>query len=286
MLLCCAGAHAEGLLAQPSEALPRLLESCTVGLLRGEIDALLLLEGTERLPIAALQEVRQRLLIGEVLLIREVGLCDARTVATESPSPNRIAGESIALLSILLSLRSHRLLHHVAEERRHIGLQCCAAELLRAYSLRACERIPEAAAKESLPRAEALLDPLLRLRERWQECAGKVLIAGIGFAAELLAGLNALLHERIRGTEASLTLLLSGQKLIRGCPKIRLSGLCILTGLLDALLLGLCKRSDESFGCRSVLLEGAACHIFRASIDGVVPRKNLGRDRYLLGGCL
>ena len=112
------------------------------------------------------------------------------------------------------------------------------------------------------------------------------MIRAIGFATELLASLQTLLHKRIRTGETGLPLLLSGEQLIRGSTEIRLSCLRILLGLLNTLLLRLCEGSDESFSCRAVLLEGAGGYIFSTSIDRIVPSYNLGRNRYLLGACL
>ena len=141
MLLCRAGAHAEGLLTEPSEALTRLLESLPVSLLSGEVHALLLLERAQRLPIATLQQIGERLLIGEVLLIREIGLRDTGTVAAEGTRTDSFAGQSAALLSILLRLSRHRLLNDVAHEGRHVLSDALLAELLRRDALRTGERV-------------------------------------------------------------------------------------------------------------------------------------------------
>ena len=75
------------LLADGKRLLRELLLRCTVCLLCCQIDALLLLERAKSLPVTALQEICECLLIGEVLLIGKVCLCNASAVAAESTGP-------------------------------------------------------------------------------------------------------------------------------------------------------------------------------------------------------
>lgn len=127
------------LLADSKSLLRKLLLRSAVSLFCCQIDALLLLERAQSLPIAALQQVRDGLLIGKVLLISEIRLSNTCAVATEGPGTDCFTGQSLTLLSVLLGLCCHRLLNDVRQEGRHILIDALLAKLFRRNRLRSCQ---------------------------------------------------------------------------------------------------------------------------------------------------
>ena len=75
-------------------------------------------------------QIPDRLIIGELLLPREIGARQSNPISSERPLRDRIADDSILLNRIILLHVSARRIHNILDVRRHIGLNI-ARKILR-----------------------------------------------------------------------------------------------------------------------------------------------------------
>ena len=117
-----------------------LLQCGTVSLGRPEIDALLLLGCAQGLPIALVQDVREGLGIGKLLLLSKVCRRDARAVTAKSSRHDGVAGLARHRLLVLLVQHARSTLQHLLDVGRLKLVDLVSADLLGVYSASASRR--------------------------------------------------------------------------------------------------------------------------------------------------
>jgi hypothetical protein len=159
LLLSCAHALRVALLADVCQLLTASHLTGQIGLLRAQINALLLLRGRKRLPVSLIEKTRKQVAGGKVLLALKRRRRDTRAVATKCALTNGIAGLARHRLLILLVLESRSLAHHILQIWRHILVNGTGVELARINSLRAsrsharCHLVKGLSTRQSLTNA-------------------------------------------------------------------------------------------------------------------------------------
>ena len=238
-----AGALGVSLLPNTGKLPGRLLQGGAVGLLRRQVDALLLLRRRQGLSVALVQKAGVDIGVSQLLLLREVSGGYAATVATKSPR-----------LDSTTKLTRHGLLVILIQER----------------SLGADHR-PQVGAHEL---ADLLTADLLGVDGTGSH-QGEI-------GGGLVIGLRALIRALCSGCGGAVVVLsraLGPHKLLRRRAVIRLRHASGLVGGGNASLLLLVYGRNK---LTAILLERGLGDLLSISVNGVVPRQNIGRDRNLL----
>lgn len=103
------GSHAltKALLTNTKHLLRSLLLGCTISLSGTQAKLLLLLGGTEGLPVALVHEARNRLAGSQVLLAGQIGLREATAITAKRALCNLITHKAGLLLTLLLAQIRH-----------------------------------------------------------------------------------------------------------------------------------------------------------------------------------
>lgn len=166
----------------------------TIGLLRREINALLLLERAKGLPIAALQQIGERRLIGQTLLPSKVRLRNAATVAAKSTGRNRVAFKGRTLRGSLFLLQGLLCLDDVLQIGRHILVDLLARELGWIDCLRSTLKIIRRLSREPGASAKASHRQPSALRHQWRRGSRSVAQEWVGLSSIGGARLSGLLN--------------------------------------------------------------------------------------------
>ena len=108
------------LLADAKHLIGTLLESGTISLSGTQAKLLLLLGGTEGLPVALVHEAGNRLAGSQVLLTSQIGLRDTTTITAKRALRNLITQKAGLFLTLLLTQVSHSRTDHAIQIRGHI----------------------------------------------------------------------------------------------------------------------------------------------------------------------
>ena len=238
-----AGALGVSLLPNTGELPGRLLQGGAVGLLRRQVDALLLLRRRQGLSVAGVEQVGVDISVSQLLLLREVSGGYAATVATKSPrldSTTKLTRHG--LLVILIQERSLG-----ADHRPQVGAHELA-DLLTANLL----GVDGTGSSQGEIGGGLVVGLRTLIRALRGGCGGAVIVLSRALGPHKLLGRRAVIRLRLTGS---------------------------LVSSRNARLLLLVYRGDK---LTAVLLERGLGYLLRIGVNSIVLRQYIRRDRNLL----